>query len=911
MAITSCESTPSIEGLPGASPSKLRNPKRSHVIKAFLQAHTHPDLAALYTPEHEVQVNVAKDGGEPWEGDYKGRTLQGFTDGDTVWKPFRIPRNASSAPEGNDCPIKFDLAAHVEGIGCTGWNWARRQSEWFGFDFDALVGHSQHHERRLSEIDLVAVRDQACSIPWVTVRKSTSGRGLHLYVHLAVPVPTANHTEHSALARSILGAMSAAAGFDFFAKIDVAGGNMWIWHRKMVGTDGLSLIRAGIPFDRVPTDWRDRPPVVRPRAVLGQETELDEWLSNQAHVQLDDEHKRLLAWLDEKRAASTWDADRHLLRTHTCWLAKAHAALNLQGPFQTISPGTDLETPNCFAYPAPRGAWAVRRYAPGVAEAATWTQDGGWTRCTLNEAGAGRRDSTAEPSDDGLANFLTNPPPPQPIRVELLPVPKLDERLIPEPLRAWLVDIAERASCPLDLPAVGALISLATVVGRKVAIRPKRQDDWTVVPNLWGFGVLPPGHLKSHCLEEPKKPLARLELEARARHEQAVQAFAVSEAVAVAQAEAAKGAMKAAAKRSKGGKAVPDETLRALAAESLARPELVSPVLRRYVVNDATVEKLGELLKENPNGLLQFRDELMGFLRILDKDGHENDRAFYLEAWNGTGSYSYDRIGRGSLFIPSNTVSVLGGIQPGRLAAYIRSRGSGEDDDGFISRFQLAVYPDTGQPYEHVDRWPDAPAKELAWGVFQRLDALDPVSFGARIDADDAKKIPYLRFAEDAQKYFDEWRTDLENRVRSSGEQACLIGHLAKYRSLMPSLALLFHLANGTPGPVSLPSAELAIAWCDYLEHHARRIYRLAFDGDPEPARRLAERIKSSLPNPFSVRQVVKKGWATLGTTEEVERAVATLEEHGWVYCHESPPGPQGGRPKVAIHVNPLAQGGE
>jgi len=37
----------------------------------------------------------------------------------------------------------------------------------------------------------------------------------------------------------------------------------------------------------------------------------------------------------------------------------------------------------------------------------------------------------------------------------------------------------------------------------------------------------------------------------------------------------------------------------------------VPPSLRRYKTNDTTVEKLGELLRENPNGLLVLRDELV------------------------------------------------------------------------------------------------------------------------------------------------------------------------------------------------------------------------------------------------------------------------------------------------------------
>jgi putative DNA primase/helicase len=516
-------------------------------------------------------------------------------------------------------------------------------------------------------------------------------------------------------------------------------------------------------------------------------------------------------------------------------------------------------------------------------------------------------------SDSGFVSFVSAPPEVRPISVALHPVPPMDARLLPEPLREWLEDIAERASCPLDLPAVSAMVCLGAVVGRRVAIRPKRFDDWTVVPNLWGMGVLPPGWLKTHCLEEPKKPLARLELEAREIHAQALNDFAVLEAVATAQMEAAKAALKDAAKGKKGVSAASEEGLKELAAQTLSKPDLTFPTLRRHIINDATVEKLGELLAENPQGLLLYRDELMGFLKTLEKQGHEGDRAFYLESWNGTGSYSYDRIGRGSLFIPSNTVSILGGIQPGKLAAYIRGAGSGENDDGLISRFQLMVYPDIDRPYRHVDRWPDAEAKNLAYDVFKMLASLDLETIGAK--ADKAGEIPYVRFTDDAQLFFDSWFKELENRVRSSQESACLTSHLAKYRSLLPSLALLFHLVevvDGTAsGQVSLVSVRRTAAWCDYLEQHARRIYQAAFDGDPEPAQRLAERIKgNNLPNPFTNRQVVKKGWKSLGTPDEVDRALGLLEDHNWVYPEEVQSTERGGRPNTVYHINPrLLQG--
>src|SRR5262249_34854389 len=136
--------------------------------------------------------------------------------------------------------------------------------------------------------------------------------------------------------------------------------------------------------------------------------------------------------------------------------------------------------------------------------------------------------------------------------------------------------------------------------------------------------------------------------------------------------------------------------------------ETPEPTERRYIVNDSTVEKIGEILNQNPRGLLLFRDEITGFLRTLDREGHESDRAFYLEAWDGRGSYVYDRIGRGTIHIKSVTLSILGGIQPGPLSLYLRQTISGgTSDDGLMQRFQLLVFPDVSKEWKNVDRWPD------------------------------------------------------------------------------------------------------------------------------------------------------------------------------------------------------------
>ena len=235
-------------------------------------------------------------------------------------------------------------------------------------------------------------------IPWVTVRKSTGGNGIHLYVFLP-DVPTANHTEHAALARAVLGQMSALVGYDFRAKVDACGWILWVWHRKMRGTDGLALLKQGEPLLYIPPDWRDHVPVVTgkarrtmPQILQVEDTRsdrdrlFDELTGQQLNVGLDAEHEKLIDFLRDNPSAWSWNQDHHMLVTHTYWLREAHKALGLKGTFETLSTGRTQSTDiNCFAFPLRNGAWVVRRYGNGTAEAPTWSKDRqGYMRCFLN-----------------------------------------------------------------------------------------------------------------------------------------------------------------------------------------------------------------------------------------------------------------------------------------------------------------------------------------------------------------------------------------------------------------------------------------------------------------------------------------------------------------------------------------------
>ena len=298
-----------------------------------------------------------------------------------------------------------------------------------------------------------------------------------------------------------------------------------------------------------------------------------------------------------------------------------------------------------------------------VEPARGWLLDGQRDR-PAHACGSGAAPSAAGSPGSPDGPYPQFPDEPRTIAVDLFPVRRLDPRMIPAPLQPWLEDIANRGAFPLEYPTAAAIVGLSGLLGRRIAIRPKRHDNWLVTPT---FGVPPLGRRESKNRQQSKKHCVRsnaLAADAMEAHKDAIAAHNQQQLVTLSKRGAAKKKLEAEAR-----KGTPDDALAELARAALASDDTPAPTCRRYLVNDATVEKLGELLEENPNRLAVHRDELSGWLRTMDRQGHEGDRGFYLEAWNGNGSYTFDRIGRGTHHIPNVCLSIFGSIQPGPLAA--------------------------------------------------------------------------------------------------------------------------------------------------------------------------------------------------------------------------------------------------
>jgi hypothetical protein len=449
---------------------------------------------------------------------------------------------------------------------------------------------------------------------------------------------------------------------------------------------------------------------------------------------------------------------------------------------------------------------------------------------------------------DQESNNLTFP---RKLPGQLKPVDKLDPNHLPSSIRDAVVDIAERLSCPIDYVAISIIVGAGAVLGNSIGILPKEFDStWIVHSGFWGGIVGLPGSMKTPSLNAALKPIYYLEEQAGIQYSQDLIQY-------------------------KKDKTQFDKDLALFKSGKLTifPSEPAEPVKKRYIVNDTTYQALGEIISKNPEGVLALSDELSGLLQSLDTAGQEAARGFYLSGWGGSSNYTFDRVSRGTITLTRYLLSVFGGFQPDRIKAYVRFAQSGNaKNDGLLQRFQLLVWPDLDDEFKLVDRVENQVALQK---MHQSI-----ITLRSNIRS---KTPTLIHFDKDAQQLFNQWYVQNEKFLRDEKLTASEHSHFAKYRSLIPGLALLFHKLDSHEGNVCLNCLKSSIRLARYLKSHAERIYASVYGHDFGPARALARKLISDvLEDGFTARTVYLKGWSNL-SRDETYSALNVLVEYGWL----------------------------
>lgn len=484
---------------------------------------------------------------------------------------------------------------------------------------------------------------------------------------------------------------------------------------------------------------------------------------------------------------------------------------------------------------------------------------------------------------------------PLPLPLPALPAVKaFDANMLPTAIKDYVLDVSDRQQSPPDFIAVTAICALAAVLGRKVQICPKQHDDWTVIPNQWGIIIGRPSAMKSPSMKEALRPLFQIEAEAAKQFNTANKRYLAEKTLSEMEKEFAKQKAKKMALKGNRNGAI-------LALEETEFNE-TPPKRNRLVVNDVSVEKLGELLNENPNGLILVRDELAGWVAKLSKEEFQSDRAFYLECFDGNGRFIYDRIVRGTIEIENCTLSLIGGIQPSKIRQLLREAISGVSDDGLIQRLQMLVWPDDSGKWVWKDKEPNKQAYKQYCDAFLYLHGLNAESdLGTKC----------FRFTSEAQNLFIDWIEEIQSCARNDDMCSAFESHLLKMPKTIAGLALLIELIDGGSecGPRFVGSTSMlkAIRWAYYLQSHAERLYGSIKNEALESAHLILRR-RNKLSHPFTFREIHRKAWTGLAGADGAKilnEALEYLIEYHHLKPVEVPSSSEaGGRPTTLYYWN-------
>jgi hypothetical protein len=305
--------------------------------------------------------------------------------------------------------------------------------------------------------------------------------------------------------------------------------------------------------------------------------------------------------------------------------------------------------------------------------------------CAVNVAPSGEDGQDLEES-----RFL---PPPPPVPLEAFPVE----------VQAVLEEAAAAFAAPLQLPTACFLAVLSCLVGgtRLISLRP----SWKEPGNIWIAPVASSGVGKTPCATEFFKPIKRLEYEEFKRWQGEYASY--EDELTLCRKERA---------RAKRGDPLP------------ALP--IQPKRRQAYVDDATCEALGEVLSENPRGIMWRKDELAGLIADLDKYSSGNSgggtRSRLLSSYDGQ-EWKNSRTSNPArnLYIPHAYVGIFGGIQPAMLPKVFEAGASGVDEaSGFLQRFIL-IRAERERPGYWTERFLSQASTDLLTAITKVLWAWD------------------------------------------------------------------------------------------------------------------------------------------------------------------------------------------
>ncbi|MDD5571212.1 MAG: DUF3987 domain-containing protein, partial [Bacteroidales bacterium] len=364
----------------------------------------------------------------------------------------------------------------------------------------------------------------------------------------------------------------------------------------------------------------------------------------------------------------------------------------------------------------------------------------------------------------------------EPNKLKLFPI-----EIFPPVVQQYIREVSQSMNCPPDYVAAAILISVAVIIGNShVAVVKK---GWIEKCILYLIAIGLTGKKKTPAMRKGMEILIEIQKKLKVNYESEKQQYDLN----------------------------PQE----YKAEATEQGKPVPPKLKQILTTDATIEALAQLLLENPNGILLFREEIIALIKALNqyKGGRGDELEKYLILYNGL-QLIINRVSKPPIQIDNPFLCIFGGIQDDLLSRFSRI-----DENGFKDRF-LFVFPDPIR-LEHTDDEISDQALENYLKFMQSIhDCIKEQSASKKI-------LKEVKFSKDAYGRWAVWHKEHIDEMNDPWIPYYLLGAWIKIEAYLIRFSLICEImrGNGTATEISPESVESAIKLVDYFKSHARKTY--------------------------------------------------------------------------------------
>ena len=380
---------------------------------------------------------------------------------------------------------------------------------------------------------------------------------------------------------------------------------------------------------------------------------------------------------------------------------------------------------------------------------------------------------------------------PLPISFEQI-IPDMSIDLVPEIMRPWILWQKENLGVDLAPVYYKAETALSGLIGNKVEIQPKENDfKWKEAANLWTMFIAPPGRKKSPITNSVLSFVQEIEKEiVKKSHKQEMENNEKRCELAAIIKHKEKYLHRALIE----GCEQEAEQARKELAELKIEESAIFSCRPQIIVNSLTMQKLGNILVENPSGVLMNVDELGQLWKNMEKETSGLLRGFLLQAWGGLSSYRHQTVGGSDFNIEHLCISLMANVQPSLFSHMISEQIRQNSDDGFLQRSSICF--DSGKIRDFKDAIINPKDLERAKNLYWRAYNINPA---------------IIKFSKPAQAFLVEYNRKLDKMIIKE-EMGIVAGFLSKFRGLLVKKAFLidFIHSDEVVHEVSLRGVQMA-----------------------------------------------------------------------------------------------------